>query len=165
MLKNAEAKRLVAQYSDMILRLCTSYLKSPADAEDVCQVVLYKALTHTPPFSSPEHEKAWIIRVSCNQCKDLLASASRRLDDANVEVETLTPAHHDRYLMPGPITQAVAQLPDEQRIAVYLHYYEGYTAPEIANLTNSTSAAVYQRLSRARASLRTTLEGTLHAKL
>ncbi len=52
-----EAERLVQTYSDMILRLSYTYLKSTQDAEDICQTVFLKLLTGGMVFDSPEHEK------------------------------------------------------------------------------------------------------------
>ena len=54
---------------------------------------------------------------------------------------------------------AVMALPLPQREAVYLHYYEGYPTREVARIVGATDAAVRQRLSRARASLRDDLKG------
>lgn len=71
-----DAERLVADYSDLILRLSYTYLGSKQDAEDICQNVLLKLITSQPTFSSKEHEKAWVIRVTANACKDLLKSAA-----------------------------------------------------------------------------------------
>lgn len=54
----ARAQYLVDNYADMILRICYSYLRSTADAEDICQDVLLKLLTKDVQFLSTEHEKA-----------------------------------------------------------------------------------------------------------
>ena len=59
-----EAERLVNAYSDLILRLSYTYLKSTHDAEDICQTVFLKLLTGGQAFDSPAHEKAWIIRAA-----------------------------------------------------------------------------------------------------
>ena len=64
----AEAERLVNTYSDLILRLSYTYLKSTHDAEDICQNVFLKLLTSGQTFDSPAHEKAWIIRTAANAC-------------------------------------------------------------------------------------------------
>ena len=67
-----EVERLVRLYSDSILRLSYSYLRSTHDAEDICQDVLLKLLTARPSFVSDEHERAWVIRTTANACKDQL---------------------------------------------------------------------------------------------
>ena len=68
-LDRGEAERLVHAYSDLILRLSYTYLKSTDDAQDICQTVFLKLLQKPQAFSSPEHEKAWIIRTAVNLCK------------------------------------------------------------------------------------------------
>ena len=77
-LNRAEAERLVHSYSDLILRLSYTYLKSTDDAQDICQTVFLKLLQKPREFASPEHEKAWIIRTAANLCKDHLKSHWRR---------------------------------------------------------------------------------------
>lgn len=149
----AQAERLVATYADTILRLSYTYLHATADAEDICQTVLLRAMTVAPPFSGPEHERAWIIRTTINACKDLLRSAARRTNvalDATIEPEA--PEQPD-----GTVADAVARLPHDQREAIYLHYYEGYPIAQVARLVGASEAAVTKRLSRARATLRHTL--------
>lgn len=73
-----EVERLVRLYSDSILRLSYSYLRSTHDAEDICQDVLLKLLTARPSFASDEHERAWVIRTTANACKDQLRAARRK---------------------------------------------------------------------------------------
>lgn len=150
-----EAERLVATYADMILRLSYTYLHSTADAEDICQTVLLRVMTGSPTFSSSEHERAWIVRTTINACKDLLRSAARRttvaLEDAG---EPIAPGPPD-----DTVAEAVSQLPRDQREAIYLHYYEGYSIAEVAGLVGASEAAVTKRLSRARQALRNSLGG------
>lgn len=79
--RDAEAHRVIETYGDDILRLAYAYLRSRADAEDVCQDVLLKLMTHAGRFRSPEHERAWVIRCTANACKDVLKSAARRTSE------------------------------------------------------------------------------------
>lgn len=156
--RDAEAARVVRTYSDMIMRLCYSYLRSTADAEDVCQEVLLKLLARRKSIKNTDHEKAWVIRAACNRCKDLLKSGAYRLRaDENEIADQDTPAPYF-----GPLTDALATLTPEQRLAIHLHYYEGYQAKEIAEMMSTTPDAVYQHLSRGRAQLRTQLQGAHH---
>ena len=91
-----EAERLVQTYSDMILRLSYTYLKSTQDAEDICQTVFLKLLTGGMVFDSPEHEKAWIIRATANACKDALRASHRRCVGLEAVAETARGARLDR---------------------------------------------------------------------
>ena len=73
--KNApdrDPERLVRDYADLVLRVCYTYLRSTADAEDVCQDTLVKLILRDEPFHDPGHERAWVIRVAINACKSLL---------------------------------------------------------------------------------------------
>ena len=147
---DTEAQRLVQTYADLILRLGYTYLKSTHDAEDVCQNVLIKLLQSDRAFESAEHERAWIVRATANACKDVLRSARRRTSvalDAVAEVPD------------SAVLEAVMELSQPFREALYLHYYEGYTAREIADMTGGTEDAVAARLSRGRKKLRALLEG------
>ena len=150
-----EVNRAVEQYADTVRRICLVHLKNYADTEDIFQTVFVKYLLHTAPFASPEHEKAWIIRVTINACKDLLRSVFRRrtvpLDEA---AELPAPPEEHRAVL-----QAVQTLPGAYRDVVYLHYYEGYTAPEIAKILGKNVNTIYTRLTRAKGLLRQVLGG------
>ena len=105
-----------------------------------------------------EHERAWLIRVTMNACRDLLRSLWRRrtvaLDDI-VECAAELPPEHAEVL------EAVLALPERYRDAVYLHYYEGYSAADTARLLRRNVNTVYTLLSRARQLLREKLGGEL----
>ena len=151
----AEAERLVYTYSDLILRLSYTYLKSTQDAEDICQTVFLKLLTSGQTFDNLAHEKAWIIRTAANACKDVLRSAFRRRT-VSLEAAAAAPAP---TAPDSAVLDAVMALPANYREAVYLHYFEGYSVREIARLLGRSEAAVTAHLSRGRHKLRTTLGG------
>lgn len=153
----ADAERLVQTYSDLILRLAYTYLKSTHDAEDICQNIFLKLLTGGQTFDSPAHEKAWIIRATANACKDSLRAAHRRNVGLEAAAAAPAPAAPD-----SDVLDAVMALPRKYREAVYLHYYEGYSVREIASLLGQSESAVSAHLSRGRKSLRTTLGGDLY---
>ena len=67
-----DPERLVRAYADLVLRVCYTYLRSTADAEDVCQDTLVKLLLREEPFHDPGHERAWVVRVAINACRNLL---------------------------------------------------------------------------------------------
>ena len=152
---DTEAQRLVQTYADLILRLGYTYLKSTHDAEDVCQNVLIKLLQTDRAFESAEHERAWIARATANACKDVLRSARRRTSVAlDAVAEAAAPEVPD-----SAVLEAVMELSQPFREALYLHYYEGYPMRAISAITGASEAAIAKRLSRARAQLRETLKG------
>lgn len=150
-----EVNRAVEQYADTVRRICLVHLKNHADTEVIFQTVFVKYLLHNAPFASPEHERAWIIRVTINACRDLLRNVFRRRTVPLTEAME-QPAPPEEY---RAVLQAVQELPGAYRDVVYLHYYEGYTAPEIAGILGKNVNTVYTQLTRARGLLRQALGG------
>ena len=148
------ARRLVDLYADTILRISYSYLKQTCDAEDICQTVFLKYLTNDCTFDSIDHEKAWIIRTTINACKDHLKSHWHKTT-VPIEAAQHVPAPAAE---PGSILASVNLLPPKYRAVIYLHYYEGYTAPEIAQLLGRLPSTVNTQLRRGREQLKTLLE-------
>ena len=151
-----EANRAIDRYADLVRRVCMIHLKNHADTEDIFQTVFLKYVTGTTEFESEEHEKAWFIRVTINACKDLLRSffPSRTvsLDDLLEQPDQVPEDHRE-------VLEAVLALPDKYRDVVYLHYYEGYTAPEIGTILHKNPNTVYTLLTRAQDELRKMLGG------
>lgn len=151
-----EARRAIEQYSDLVRRLCMIHLKNDSDTEDIFQTVFLKYVLRSASFESPEHEKAWFIRVTINACKDLLKSFFRRhtvsLDQVLDQPAPLEDRHRE-------VLEAVLSLPPHYKDVVYLHYYEGYTAPEIGHILGKNVNTIYTLLGRARRLLKETLGG------
>lgn len=152
----SDAAAFVRRYSGMILRLCFTYSLGRADAQDICQNVFLKLLQSDRRFDSEGETRAFIIRITINECKDVLKSGWRRrsvpLDELIEREVPFLPEENTGVLA------AVQRLPVKYREAVYLYYYEGYNAEEIAAIVGAKPAAVRQRLARAREKLRKELE-------
>ena len=158
-----DPERLVRAYADLVLRVCYTYLRSMADAEDVCQDTFIKLVCREEPFRDLDHERAWVVRVASNACKTLLRDRGAH-PEVNLDEVPEPPsgdAVDERALRrrDGRVLDAVMALPLPQREAVFLHYYAGYGARAISELAGVSENAVHQRLSRARAQLRETLKG------
>ena len=153
-----EAEFLAAfhRQKDRVYRLALSYTKSVPDAEDVCQTVFLKLLQQ--PTRPLEAEMAWLIRVTVNQCRDLLKSSWRRRT-APLEEAVYFSVPEDRELF-----QAVMALPPKDRVVIHLHYYEGYTAREIGSQLGISESAVQNRLMRARKRLKSLLKEEEHGQ-
>lgn len=143
-------------YADTVKRLCMVHLKNAADTEDIFQTVFLKYALSSAEFESREHEKAWFIRVTINACKDLLKSFFR---SRTVPLEELAELPADMSEDKREVLEAVLSLPDKYKEAVYLHYYEDYTAPEIGRILGKNVNTVYTLLNRARQMLREKLGG------
>lgn len=146
----------VERYADTVKRLCMVHLKNTADTEDIFQTVFLKYALSSAEFESREHEKAWFIRVTINACKDLLKSFFRsRIVPLDELAELPAELSDDNR----EVLEAVLSLPDKYKEAVYLHYYEDYTAPEIGKILGKNVNTVYTLLNRARQTLREKLGG------
>lgn len=156
-LNEREAERVVDTYSDLILRVSYTWLKSTQDGEDICQTVLLKLLTEGRTFDSPEHERAWVVRTAINACKDELRAFRRRAVPLEEVPEAAAPEPPQ-----SDVLEAVMELPGKYREAIYLFYYEGYSIDEIAALTGRSGAAVSAHLSRGRKKLRDMLGGRVY---
>ncbi len=151
-----QAERLANAYADAILRLSYTYLKNTDDAQDICQTVFVKLLAQPRQFDSAEHERAYVLRMASNACKDLLKSPWRkRTCGLEAVLEVPAPEAGD-----GSVLAAVNQLPTNYRTVIYLFYYEGYQAAEIGKILGLPTATVHTRLARGRARLKDILGGT-----
>ena len=151
-----ETNRAIDRYGDMIRRICMIHLKNYADTEDIFQTVFLKYVLSSVVFESEEHEKAWLIRVTVNACKDLRRSFFRsRTVSLDSLLEMPAPNRQDHR----EVLEAVLSLPGKYKDAVYLHYYEGYTAEEIGKILGKKTNTVYTMLTRARALLKEKLGG------
>ena len=142
-----EVNRVIELYGDTVRRLCMIYLKNYADTEDIFQNVFLKYATSSIKFENDEHEKAWFIRVTINKCKDLLKSFFRNrtvsLDDIVEKPEAILSDYRE-------VLEAVLSLPQKYRNVVYLHYYEGYSAPQISHILGKNVNTVYTLLTRSK---------------
>ena len=147
MRSETEINRAVDEYADMVRRLCMLHLKNYADTEDIFQTVFLKYALSSIEFENKEHEKAWLIRVTINACKDLLKSFFRR-NTVSIHQLIEQPAPQDQDYT--DVLEAVLSLPKKYKDVVYLHYYEGYSAAETAKLLRKNVNTVYTNLARAR---------------
>lgn len=145
------------KYADTVRRICFLHLRQRADVEDVFQEVFLQYLQRKEDFESEEHEKAWILRVAINRCKDLVKSFwHNRIDPLDDEMMARVPSENHEIL------DAVLRLPPSERNAIYLFYYEGYSVTEIARVQNQKANTVYSHLHRARKRLHRQLGGLEH---
>ena len=151
-----EVNHAVEKYADMIKHVCFYHLKNHADAEDVFQNVFLKYMLHDEPFNNAEHEKAWLLRVAINACKDYLKNFFRHNVislDLLSEMEAQIPEDHREVL------EAVLSLPSKYKDVIYLYYFEEYSAAEIGKILGKKENTIYSLLSRGRIMLKKKLGG------
>lgn len=151
-----EARRAIESYADTVQRLCMLHLKNHSDTEDIMQTVFMKYVTYTGEFENAEHEKAWIIRVTVNLCKDFLKSFFRSRTVSIDEIKEQIAPEKEDY---SEVLEAVLSLPKKYKDVIYLYFYEQYTAVEIAEILGKKPNTVYTLLARGKAILRDKLGG------
>ena len=143
------------RYKNILYRIAYTYLKNSDDVEDLLQEVFIKRLYNAPSFETEEHETRWMIRITVNLAKNHLKSFWNRnrtnIDDLSEFPEMLQWQWNEKD---RDVYSEVMALPDNQRIVIYLHYYEGYTCKEIANILKCKESTIKMRLKRGRDLLR-----------
>lgn len=142
--------KLFQDYKDDVYRLALCYTHSQADAEDVCQTVFLK-LMEQRCFRCGS-EKQWLLRVTANECKNMLRSHWWKTTVPLDETLSVEPPQVNETL------QAVLSLDRKYRVVTYLHYYEMLGTQEIAQILHISRSAVTTRLSRAREMLKIRLK-------
>lgn len=140
-----DIETIIEKYGDMLYRLSVIMLKNDSDAEDVVQETIIKYYQKAPTFEDSEHEKAWLIRVATNKCRDLLRSRLRhpQIDDESLEKIVC-------HSSESGILEALTTLPEKYRLVLTLYYVEEYRVEDIAKIINRTSSAVKMRLQKGR---------------
>lgn len=148
-------------YGDTVYRLALCRTQNAADAEDVYQDVFLRLLGQGAEDWDGEHLKAWLIRAALNRCADLHRFRLRRSVLPLEEVPNLAAAsgnaEEDARL--AELWAAVGRLPEKLRTVVHLHYAEGYSTEELAEMLGVPAATVRTRLHRARLRLKDLLGG------
>jgi len=139
------AREAVEKYGDMLYRISLLILKNTADAEDAVQETFIKYFTKAPEFTDGEHEKAWLITVATNKCRDMIRYRTRHETESEELLNTYAVEKSD-----SGILEALMELSDKYRIIMVLFYVEQYKIDEIADITGVSVSAVKMRLSRGR---------------
>lgn len=140
-------------YGNAILRCAYSYLHNMADAEEILQDTLLKLLTAAPTFDSEEHKKAWLLKVAANLSKNRIEyNALRDCDELD---DSLAAEGREDLSF---VWEAVKQLPTQYREVIHLHYYEGYSTEEMAQILSRNPSTIRSDLRRGREKLKSVLK-------
>lgn len=141
---------LFHRYRDDVYRLAVNFTRCPQEAEDVCQTVFLKLMGQDTLM--PGREKAWLMQVTANECRDLLRSSWWKRTVPLENAFSVPEREEDETIY------LLQKLPPKYRVVLYLHYYEQYTTQEIAQLLKIPRGTVSTRLMRARDQLKLLLK-------
>ena len=147
-------EELYEKYATDVLRVSYFYLGDRQRAEDVCQDVFVRLLTNAPDLQEGR-EKAWLLKVALNRCRDLWRGAwLKRVVLGSPTFELIpAPDDHERREDEEAVMTAIHQLPASFRETIMLYYYQGYGINEIAEMLDLPEGTISSRLSRARKKL------------
>ena len=157
--KNRVFERLVEEYQTALLRTCYLYLKDQELARDAVQDTFFKAYRSWDSFRADSSEKTWLMKIAVNCCRDARKSAWFRHIDRRVTPEDLPLAALAFTEKEEELIQDVLRLPVKLKEVTLLYYYHGMNVNEVAQALGVAHSTVTERLQRARARLRTELEG------
>ena len=157
-LQNREKiKEIYDRQVDRVYRTAMVFMKNTQDAEDIVQSVFLTLIEKGIQFDTPEHEKAWFIVTTRNRCKDILKSYWRKsvdlveegMDETADSVSTDPPGSDFR----AEALDIIMNLPEDQREIILLHYYEGYTVNETADMLKLSESKVRSQIASAKRAL------------
>ena len=138
-------ERVIRVHGDRLLRMCAVMLGNADDAEDAVQETVIRYFQKAPQFENEEHEKAWLLRVASNWCRDMLRFRTRH---PQKDIDSLYDLAAEQ---PGSdILDALMTLPEKFRLVMLLYYVEEYRVGEIARIIRKTPSAVKMRLHKGR---------------
>ncbi|MCR5649652.1 MAG: RNA polymerase sigma factor [Lachnospiraceae bacterium] len=148
--RDAALERIIENYSNMLFRICFVILKNEQDTKDVLQETFITYMTKSPEFASEEHEKAWLIKVSQNKCREFLRFHKKHAGIPLEEVEESLEITSGMDFEDREKLRLIWNLNYKLKCAVILYYVEGYSVKETAKILRISEAAVKKRLQRAR---------------
>ncbi|HHS13443.1 MAG TPA: RNA polymerase sigma factor [bacterium] len=162
-------RKLVEQYQEKVINTCYRFLRNVQDAEDTAQEVFMEVHRSIENFRRESELSTWIYRIAVTRSLDLIRKQKRKKRWA--PLLSLDAFNHSTDALPDPesedphqnlerrerseiLARAVAGLPANQRIAVTLTQYQGFSYAETAKIMDTTQAAVESLLHRAKQNLR-----------
>lgn len=151
--------QLARQLNAYLFRLCYKWLNNEQLAEDAVQEVLIKLWKTAPKWQAQAEVKTFVYRIAYNHCLDILRQQKcvvELKDEHAVETKTEQKVYHGQQQ--AYLEQKLNELPENQRMAVVLFYYEEMKQTEIAKIMEISVKAVESLLSRAKKNLQQSVD-------
>jgi RNA polymerase sigma-70 factor (ECF subfamily) len=150
-------EELIRRHRDRIYRIALRITGDPADADDVTQEVVIQLWTALSGFAGGSAFTTWLYRVVVNRSLDQQRRARRTVADEPTDDDLASVAGPERSVVAGHELraglEAIARLPDTQRVPFVLCQIEGLSYAQAAAVTKVSEATLRGRLARARTTL------------
>lgn len=161
-MSTGQSKLLDLPFKDRLYRLALGIVGDTYDAEDIIQELLIKIWNRIDQYHEIENKEAWCMTVTRNLAIDKIRSRKTSVHDiADYSFLSDSDATPDKKLEDDDrmksILALVNDLPEKQRLIVYLRDVEGYSYKEIAEITDNTLDFIKVSLHRARKTLKDAL--------
>lgn len=154
-----EIEEAIERYADTVYRLAVLHTGSRFEADDIFQEVFLKLFRHRESIQNEEHLKAWLIRVTVNQCK---SAATGIWNKRKVSLDAVAELAAEPAQQEHPeVYEAVMALPEKYRQTIHLFYYEELSIKEISQILKRNEATVKTHLARGRKMLADRLGGSV----
>ena len=153
---DAAFEQVAERYEAKVYRLCLALLRNPAIAQDVAQESLIRVWKALPGYNASAALSTWIYAITRNRCLTALQggvqplSLSDEVIEAEAEAVAAMPDDRDTV---STLRRLVAELPEVQRQAITLFYFEERQVAEVADMLACPEGTIKTHLFRARAAL------------
>ncbi|MCH5286195.1 MAG: sigma-70 family RNA polymerase sigma factor [Christensenellaceae bacterium] len=146
--------RLVQAHQQTLMNLCYMYLHDRELAKDAVQETYLKAYKAIDTFVGEDTERAWLIKIALNTCRDMKRSAWYKHVNRYITPEDIPDAVDERFQSDAlELADAIMRLPDKYKEVILLHYFQDMPLSDIAPIAGITKSMVSRRVKKARALL------------
>ncbi len=141
-------ERIVREYSEQLYWHIRRIVLIHDDADDVLQNVFLKAWTHLDKFHQDSRISTWLYRIAVNECIDFMRRKKNQIqvsaDSENVSIANMLVAdnYFDGDKTQALLQEAIAQLPDVQRMVFTLRYFDEKKYSEISELLHTSEGSL-----------------------
>ncbi len=160
---NAAMEELYTAYYKEVMFVCKKYNLNDEDAKDIAQETFIKAFKEISTLKNASLFSKWLIRIASNKCLDLLrhnktlAMDTLSSDEMELDIPDKSKSSEELVLdeeVREIISQMISKLPIEQRVTIFMYYYQDYSIKEIAEAYGCSESTVKSRLGYAKKAMR-----------
>lgn len=154
-IRKVDCDWVLQNFSDTVYKIAISQMSNQQDANDIFQETFIKLVQKERQFKNKEHLKAWLIRVTINNCNDFYRRWNNQTVELDIDIPFVEQEQSDLFF-------EVQLLPIKYRQVIHLYYYEDYSVSEISKLLEIPEGTIKSDLYRARNLLKNKLENRMY---